>query len=331
MLNQIDLSRTDLNLLALFEIVLEEQHVGRAAERLRLSPSAVSHGLGRLRRLLNDPLFLRTPKGVVPTARATELSEPIADILARARNVISSAAPFDAATVDAPLHDRLGRRIFDFPAGADGRAGADGARYRHRDAAHAAGDRHRRSGHACDRPGGSPVRRYPCTAFRADALSRRNSSSRPAAGIHSWIRQRSPTTARCAICMIAPRGDPRGPVDDLLRSSGLSRRIVLAVPNFMLGIEVISKTDLISMLPKRFVAMHAERFGIAWVTAPVSVGRQPVMAVAPKVAMMDAGIAWLFDILAAGCRPPRTLRAPGRRSTRPSTCRTGRIMPRAGR
>ena len=97
MLNQIDLSRTDLNLLALFEIVLEEQHVGRAAERLRLSPSAVSHGLGRLRRLLNDPLFLRTPKGVVPTARATELSEPIADILARARNVIATAAPFDAA------------------------------------------------------------------------------------------------------------------------------------------------------------------------------------------------------------------------------------------
>ena len=66
----------------------------------------------------------------------------------------------------------------------------------------------------------------------------------------------------------------------------------------MLGIDVISKTDLISMLPKRFVAMHAERFGIAWVTAPMSVGRQPVMAVAPKVAMMDTGTAWLFDILA---------------------------------
>jgi hypothetical protein len=54
--------------------------------------------------------------------------------------------------------------------------------------------------------------------------------------------------------------------------------------NFMLGIDVISKTDLISMLPKRFVAMHAERFGIAWVTSPMSVGRQPVMAVAPKAA-----------------------------------------------
>ena len=50
MLNEIDLSRTDLNLLVLFEAVFAERHVGRAAERLTLSPSAVSHGRGRLRR-----------------------------------------------------------------------------------------------------------------------------------------------------------------------------------------------------------------------------------------------------------------------------------------
>src|SRR5882724_931112 len=98
MLNEINLARADLNLLTLFEVILRERHVGRAALRLRLSPSAVSHALGRLRRLLNDPLFLRTPKGVVPTARATELAEPIADILARVRNVVPTAEPFDAAT-----------------------------------------------------------------------------------------------------------------------------------------------------------------------------------------------------------------------------------------
>ena len=65
----------DLNLLVLFETVLEERNVGRAAARLNLSASAISHGLGRLRQLLNDPLFLRTPKGVVPTARGMELAD----------------------------------------------------------------------------------------------------------------------------------------------------------------------------------------------------------------------------------------------------------------
>ena len=74
MLNQTDLSRIDLNLLVLFEIVFAERHVGRSAERLHLSPSAISHGLGRLRTLLGDPLFLKTPKGVVPTERALQLA-----------------------------------------------------------------------------------------------------------------------------------------------------------------------------------------------------------------------------------------------------------------
>ncbi len=89
---------------------MRERHVGRAAARLNLSPSAVSHGLKRLRLLLNDPLFLRTPKGVVPTARAAQLAEPIAEVLARVRNVISSAEPFDAGKVRAPLHHRRTRR-----------------------------------------------------------------------------------------------------------------------------------------------------------------------------------------------------------------------------
>src|SRR5215471_8776470 len=97
MMHEINLARADLNLLVLFEAVLEEGHVGRAAERLHLSASAVSHGLARLRRLLNDPLFLKHPKGVTPTARATELAGPIADILTRIRSIVASAEGFDAA------------------------------------------------------------------------------------------------------------------------------------------------------------------------------------------------------------------------------------------
>src|ERR687890_775048 len=97
MLHEIDLSRADLNLLVLFETVMEVRQVGRAAARLNLSPSAVSHALGRLRALLGDPLFFRTPKGVVPTERADTLAPQIAEILARVRAVVASAEPFDLA------------------------------------------------------------------------------------------------------------------------------------------------------------------------------------------------------------------------------------------
>ena len=98
MLNKNHLSRIDLNLLVVFSFVLEERHVARAAGRLNLTPSAVSHALVRLRQLLNDPLFLRTAKGVVPTARALALGEPVAEILASVGSVVAAAAPFDAAT-----------------------------------------------------------------------------------------------------------------------------------------------------------------------------------------------------------------------------------------
>src|SRR5436190_22771828 len=98
MMNQINLLRVDLNLLVLFSIVLEQRHVGRAAGRLNLTSSAVSHAIGRLRDLLNDPLFLRTPKGVVPTARALELDAPVGEILARVGKVLAASGPFDPET-----------------------------------------------------------------------------------------------------------------------------------------------------------------------------------------------------------------------------------------
>src|SRR5688500_15523947 len=97
MLNEIELARVDLNLLVVFDTVMQEHHVGRAATKLFVSPSAVSHGLGRLRTLLCDPLCLKTPKGAVPTARALELAEPIREVLARVREVIATGQPFSPA------------------------------------------------------------------------------------------------------------------------------------------------------------------------------------------------------------------------------------------
>ena len=111
MLNESAVRRVDLDLLLLFQTVLRERHVGRASRALHVSPSAVSHGLGRLRELFQDPLFLKTPKGVAPTARAIQLAEPVSDVLGRAQHLIAgfqSFAPeksdrnFTIGTLDAP-------------------------------------------------------------------------------------------------------------------------------------------------------------------------------------------------------------------------------------
>src|SRR5215467_10997333 len=68
------INRIDLNLLRVFEAVMEERSVLRASQRVCLSQSAVSHALGRLRDALGDELFVRTTTGMQPTARALQMA-----------------------------------------------------------------------------------------------------------------------------------------------------------------------------------------------------------------------------------------------------------------
>src|ERR1700761_1266423 len=91
----------DLNLLRLFDILMEVRSVGRAADRLGLTQSAVSHALGRLRAQVGDPLFVRGRGGLRPTARASEIAPAIRDGLARLRDAFStpSFAPATATRV----------------------------------------------------------------------------------------------------------------------------------------------------------------------------------------------------------------------------------------
>lgn len=73
----INLSAVDLNLLVVFDALMQERNVTKAARRLALSQPAVSHALARLRHMLRDDLFVRSPKGMVPTPRAEQLADPV--------------------------------------------------------------------------------------------------------------------------------------------------------------------------------------------------------------------------------------------------------------
>ena len=73
--------RIDLNLLRVFDAVFEDRNLLRAGKRLHLSQSAISHGITRLREALQDELFVRTSKGMEPTARALAMAEPLRDAL----------------------------------------------------------------------------------------------------------------------------------------------------------------------------------------------------------------------------------------------------------
>ena len=308
MLNQINLERIDLNLLVVFEAVLEERHVGRAADRLNLTASAVSHGLSRLRRLFNDPLFLRTPKGVVPTARAIELSPPIKDILARVRAVVASAEPFDPAsstrrfTIGAP--DGVSA-VFLPPLLAELRQRAPGLNISIRQLLPVHGETllerawrnafielEERAMDIAVIPYDHAPARFEMRALYAEDFVVAMRAAHPLAGALTLA-------SYCELqhLVVSLGGDPHGFVDQILAEQGKQRRIALTAPNFMLALALVAETDLIAAVPRKFAQMHASRFEICIVEPPVPFGSFRLNAIASKAALMDQGIAWLFETL----------------------------------
>ena len=307
MLNKMNLARADLNLLVLFEAVFEELHVGRAAKRMHISASAVSHGLGRLRRLMQDPLFLRHPKGVVPTERARQLAGPVAEVLERARQVMSRAEAFDAAksarrfmigapdgasaVLLPPLLARLRRDAPGIDLGVRNLVGRFEESLPLLDAK------------ALD-VALMPLKEVPArfvtrvlydedfvlVTRKGNQLARRVTLERYAAAPH---------------LLVSVSGDPHGAVDLLLAKRKLSRRVVLTVSNFLQALAMVAESDLVAALPRHFVAKHAGRYPVVSFEPPMPLMSSPILAVAPQVATRDGGLLWLLGAIEAAAREAR--------------------------
>lgn len=101
-ITQMNYEQLDLNLLAVFDAVMTELNVTRAAERLHLTQPAVSNALKRLRYLLNDELFVKVPSGVSPTPKSIEIWHPIRDALAQIYQTLQPVK-FNPATATATV------------------------------------------------------------------------------------------------------------------------------------------------------------------------------------------------------------------------------------
>ena len=91
-----NLRQLDLNLLLVFDALMQEGNLTRAAQRLHLSQSTVSNALARLRHQLGEELFQRTARGMTPTARALALYPPVRQALQMLQAGLGPAEPFDA-------------------------------------------------------------------------------------------------------------------------------------------------------------------------------------------------------------------------------------------
>ncbi len=307
MMNPIQLARTDINLLVLFDVVFHERHLGRAAQRLNLTASAISHALARLRRVLNDPLFLRTPRGVVPTARAESLAAPIAEILARVGAVMSSAEPFDPRlssrrfVIGAPdglvaiflpaLLERIRTRAPRIDLSVRDTFSEPGLMTMERAWSLACSQLDTRSIDVAVLPVARGAQRYARKRLYEDSFviaARRG---------HPFLRR--PTLddyCRQSHVLVSPMGDPQGFVDILLAKQKRSRRVAVTVPNFMLALALLTSSDLIAAVPGNLIKVHGKRMGLSFVESPIELRKpDPVYAVASSAAMLDPGVAWLFE------------------------------------
>jgi DNA-binding transcriptional LysR family regulator len=293
-MNRIDLRRADLNLLVVFQVLHAERHVGRAAERLSLTQSAASHALGRLRELFGDPLFVRHPKGVEPTARALELAPAIADILNRTQSILASL-PFDEkipsgfsiATIDltvptiiVPLMEHL-RRV----------APAIDLRIVPlvREHVVAAFDRQEIDMALLNFPD-PPARlaRIPVLKDRYVGIARRG---------HPAFRGKQISAAAYAALphlLFSPRGDPAGFIDEpLARISGRRRRVAMTIPHVLAVPSIIARTDLVTIIAERIARPYVRELGLIVFDPPVKLPEFTINMLTSAVRAGDPGLQWL--------------------------------------
>lgn len=290
----------DLNLLITLDTLLSEGSVAAAAKRLRLSPSAMSRALARLRETTGDPLLVRAGRGLVPTPRAVELREQVSRLVQEAQAVLRPAQALDMGQVIRTFTLRSSEEFV------ENLGPALLARI------------------AQEAPG---VRlRFVDKSDKDSALLREGSidlsigvvdaSASPELLTQALFRDRLIGVVRSGHALsqgevsaerfaqgqhvyVSRRGLDRGQVDDALQALGLTREISTIVAGFATAIALARDTDLIASVPERYTAHQRDglySFALPIVVPPFTVA----MLWHPR---LDADVAhrWLRGCLRQVC------------------------------
>lgn len=266
-----NIQKLDLNLLVVLEAIYSEGGVTRAAEKLNLTQPAISHALSRLRATFSDPLFFRQGRGLVPTPLTRSLIEPLRRSLRGLGTLLNEAGRFDPreaqTTFTLAMRDPveilalppLLRYLAGAAPGVDLRA-VQVAR-RNIEAGLASG--------ALDLafdillPFSDAVRRDRVAADPLVVVARkRHPRLRAAFNLANYLEQQH--------VMVTQRR--KGPaLEDLVLSQlGQQRRIRLRCRNYLAAFRVVSETDLVLTMPKRYAAWLNAGFGNRVLRLPIA-------------------------------------------------------------
>jgi DNA-binding transcriptional LysR family regulator len=246
------MSKPDFNLLVTLDVLLSEGNVARSARRLRLSPSAMSRALARLRETTGDPLLVRAGRGLVPTPRAVELRERVGQLVQDAEAVLRPTETLDLERLVRTFTLRTSEGFVEnFGPDLIARVGqqAPGVRLRfmqklNKDSAPL------RDGIVDLETG--VVGETTGPEVRAQALFRDHFIGVVRTG-HPLSRGKI-TPSRYASgrhILVSRQGLDKGSIDEALEPFGLEREIVTIVGGFSTALALARGTDLIATVPER--------------------------------------------------------------------------------
>jgi DNA-binding transcriptional LysR family regulator len=277
-----DIRAVDLNLLKAFDALMTERSVTRAAGHVGLSQPAMSHALARLRDLFADDLFVRSPVGMEPTARAREIAALVSAAIDHIDAALNPGTGFDPAEsgriftagmaeyAEVPLVERLARAFSRIAPAATLRllpmTGAEAPERLDRETVDVA------VAHLGARLSALP-QRFEARVLFCDPFVVVARRGHPLLSQPLSIERYSGS----GHVLVSPRGDITGAVDRPLAALGLSRRIQLLVATYLALPAVLEATDLIATVPER-TARRIAAAGLAIKPLPIELSVTVSMA-----------------------------------------------------
>jgi DNA-binding transcriptional LysR family regulator len=249
------MARPDLNLLVTLDVLLAEGSVAGAARRLRLSPSATSRALARLRAATGDPLLVRAGRGLVATPRAAALREQVRDLVEDAEAVLRPADGLDLKRLARTFTLRTSEGFVEtFGPDLIARVGGEAPGVRLRFMQKPDRDSGPLRDGSVDLETGV-VGETTGPELRVQALFR----DRFVGVVHKGhaLSRGKVTPARYAggrHVLVSRRGVETSPIDDALNPLRLERQIVTIVGGFAAALALARATDLIASVPERHTA-----------------------------------------------------------------------------
>jgi DNA-binding transcriptional LysR family regulator len=294
------MGRPDLNLLVTLDVLLAEGSVAGAARRLRLSPSAMSRALARLRETTGDPLLVRAGRGLVPTPRAMRLRDRVAELVQDAEAVLRPAQKLEIKSLTRTFTLRTSEGFVEnFGPHLIARLGTEAPGVRLRFVQKPDKDSAPLRDGAVDLETGV-VESSTAPELRAQALFRdryiavvrrghpvakgKINASRYAAGRHISVSR---------------HGFEKGPIDEALAEVGLERDIVTVVGGFSTALGLARASDLIATVPERHTGNL--RNGMHTFPLPVSVPEFVVSLLWHPRLDADLGHRWLRKCVQEAC------------------------------